>query len=92
MALTSAEFQSYDFDRMLVLFTMTNDRTKVPCAVSTDAMDHIEGTSGTRSGQREQQFLRLRERIEQQAEQKFSKAELEGTPPGIILRGIDFRK
>jgi hypothetical protein len=86
------EFQAYDFNRMVVLFTMMNDETKISCAISTDAMDHLEGSSGTPPAQREHQFMRLRDRIEERAMQKFQDAELEGTPPGIILRGIDFRK
>jgi hypothetical protein len=41
---------------------------------------------------REEQFLRLRNRIEQCASRKFDAAEFEGKPPGIVLRCIDFRK
>ena len=64
---------------------------RVACAISTDAMDQLDGSSRTPPAQREQQFLRLRERIEARAARKFSDAELEGNPPGVILRGIDFR-
>ena len=91
MALTQGSFQAYDFNRMVVLFTMKNDQAEVPCAISTDAMDHLEGSSRTTPAQREQQFLRLRDRIEERAARKFSDAELEGNPPGVILRGIEFR-
>jgi hypothetical protein len=91
MALTRGEFGEYDFNRMVVLFTMKNDQANVACAVSTDAMDQLEGTSRTQPGQREQQFMRLRERIEERAARKFSDVELEGNPPGVILRAIDFR-
>ena len=41
--------------------------------------------------QRDAQFLRLRDRIEQCASRKFEAREFEGTPPGIILRSLDFR-
>ena len=92
MALTHGEFQEYDFNRMVVLFTMKNDETSVACAISTDAMDQLEGSSRTPPGQREQQFLRLRDRIEARAARKFSDVELEGNPPGVILRAIDFRQ
>ena len=34
---------------------------------------------------------RLRDRIEERAARKFSDVELEGNPPGVILRAIDFR-
>ena len=56
-----------------------------------DAMDALEGSSRTPPAQREQQFLRLLDRIETRAAQKFSDVELEGNPPGVILRAIDFR-
>ena len=45
-----------------------------------------------RSGpQREAQFIRLRDRIEERAARKLLAREFEGTPPGIILRSIDFQ-
>ena len=91
MTLTRGSFQAYDFDRMVVLFTMKNDEANVACAISTDAMDQLEGSSRTPPAQREQQFLRLRDRIEARAARKFSDVELEGNPPGVILRAIDFR-
>jgi hypothetical protein len=91
MALTQGSFQEYDFNRMVVLFTMKNDETSVACAISTDAMDQLEGSSRTPPAQREQQFMRLRDRIEERAARKFSDVELEGNPPGVILRAIDFR-
>jgi hypothetical protein len=91
MALTQSHFQEYDFNRMVVRFTMKNDEASVDCAISTDAMDQLEGSSRTSPAQREQQFLRLRDRIEERAARKFSDVELEGNPPGIILRAIDFR-
>ena len=67
MALTESRFQEYDFNRMVVTFTMKNDQASVACAISTDAMDQLEGTSRTPPAQREEQFLRLRERIEARA-------------------------
>jgi hypothetical protein len=91
MALTQGGFQAYDFNRMVVLFTMMNDKTEVPCAISTDAMDRLEGSTRITPEQREQQFLRLRDRIEERASRKFLDVELEGNPPGVILRSIDFR-
>jgi len=92
MALTQSHFKEYDFDRMVVRFTMKNDQASVACAISTDAMDQLEGSSRTPPDQREQQFMRLRDRIEERAARKFSDVELEGNPPGVILRAIDFRE
>jgi hypothetical protein len=91
MALTQGDFKEYDFNRMVVVFTMKNEEASVACAISTDAMDQLEGSSRTPPGQREQQFLRLRDRIEERAARKFDAVELEGNPPGVILRAIDFR-
>jgi hypothetical protein len=91
MALTQGSFQEYDFNRMVVKFTMKNDQATVDCAISTDAMDQLEGSSRTSPAQREEQFLRLRDQIEERAARKFGAVELEGNPPGIILRAIDFR-
>jgi hypothetical protein len=92
MALTQGDFKEYDFNRMVVVFTMKNDQANVACAISTDAMDQLEGSSRTPPSQREQQFMRLRDRIEARAARKFSDVELEGNPPGVILRAIDFRE
>jgi hypothetical protein len=92
MPLTQGDYGEYDFDRMVVRFTMKNDQASVACAISTDAMDQLEGSSRTPPAQREQQFMRLRDRIEERAARKFSDVELEGNPPGVILRAIDFRQ
>jgi hypothetical protein len=81
MALTQSHLQEYDFNRMVVLFTMTNDQATVACAISTDAMDQLEGSSRTSPAQCEQQFLRLRDRIEARAARKFSDTELEAILP-----------
>ena len=91
MALTRGSFRSYEFDRMVVLFSMVDGQREVPCAVSTSAMDDLEKPVRTKSDQREAQFMRLRDRIEERAAGKFLAMEFEGAPPGIILRSIDFR-
>jgi len=91
MALTSGAFTTYDIDRSVVTFTMMDDVTAISCAISTSAMDDLEKSKGTKSDQREAQFMRLRGPIETRAAKKFLDSELEGNPPGIILRSIDFR-
>jgi hypothetical protein len=92
MLLTSGQFLSYDFNRMVVLFTMKDDRTDVPCAISTAAMDDLDRSSGAKTPlQREEQFLRLRDIIEARAARKFMEVGREGNPPGLVLRSIDFR-
>ena len=91
MTLERGSFRSYEFDRMVVVFSMKDGPKEIPCAISTSAMDDLEHVARTRPEQREEQFLRLRDRIEQCADRKFQAREFEGTPPGIILRSIDFR-
>jgi hypothetical protein len=91
MALTRGSFGGYEFDRMVVLFSMVDGQTAIPCAVSTSAMDELEKAKRVPPEQREVQFMRLRDRIEQRAAEKFVAREFEGTPPGIILRSLDFR-
>ena len=51
MALTRGGFRHYDHDRMVVLLTMTNAATEVACAISSAAMDDLDGSTGTRPGQ-----------------------------------------
>jgi uncharacterized protein DUF1488 len=71
MPLQRGEVQGYDFDRMIVEFTMLNQGKVVPCAISTAAMDDLEGRRDVRSDQRVDQFMRLREVIEERASRKF---------------------
>lgn len=54
-------------------------------------MDDLERGPRSRPEQREAQFIRLRDRIEARAASKYRATEFEGTPPGIVLRSIDFR-
>ena len=88
----AGQFGGYEFNRMVVQFSMMDGAREIQCAVSASAMDDIEHVSRTAPDQREQQFLRLRDRIEQRAVEKFVAGDFEGNPAGIILRGIDFRK
>jgi hypothetical protein len=92
MTLMRGNIVGYEFNRMVVLFSMMDGAKEIPCAVSAAAMDEIELVSRTAPDQREQQFERLRDRIEQCASKKFAAREFEGNPPGIVLRGIDFRR
>ena len=57
MALTRGSFQRFDYDRMIVLFTMTDAAAEVACAISSAAMDGLEGKTGVKPAQREEQFL-----------------------------------
>jgi Protein of unknown function (DUF1488) len=92
MTLTRGSFGGYEYDRMVILFSMIDGQKEIPCAISTSALDDLEGLARTKPDQREAQFMRLRDRIEERAARKFLAMEFEGTPPGIILRSMDFRR
>lgn len=92
MPLIRGEFRGYEFERMVILFSMIDGANEIPCAISTSALDELESVSRSKPNEREAQFMRLRDRIEACAARKFQAMEFEGSPPGIILRGIDFRK
>ncbi len=91
MTLARGNIEGYEFDRMVLKFSMLDGAREIPCAVSASAMDDLERGARTPPSQREEQFVRLRDRIEQCASRKFEAREFEGKPPGIILRSIDFR-
>lgn len=78
MTLTQGRFIAYEYDRMIVLFSMRDGEKEIACAISTSAMDALESVAGTRAGQREAQFMRLRDRIEACADGKYQATEFEG--------------
>ena len=89
MTLLRGEVQGYDVDRMIVQFTMINDGRVIQCAISSAAMDAIEGAREVKSDHRVDQFVRLRDVIEERATRRF----LESTPHSnrpLILRSNDF--
>jgi hypothetical protein len=91
MTLERGAIKGFEHDRMVMLFSMMDGGTEIACAVSSSAMDDLERGVKARPEQRDEQFLRLRDRIEQCASRKFQAREFEGAPPGIILRSLDFR-
>ena len=91
MTLARGSIRGYEDDRMVLLFSMLDDAREVPCAVSASAMDDLERVQRTPGDQREEQFLRLRDRIEACASRKFLAGEFEGALRRIIVRSIDLR-
>ena len=91
MPLQRGEVQRYDFDRMTVEFTMLNQGKVIMCAISTAAMDNIEGTRDVRPDQRIDQFMRLRDVIEERASRKFFEEQAQADRP-VVLRSNDFFK
>ena len=89
MPLQRGEVQRYDFDRMTVEFTMLNQGKVIMCAISTAAMDNIEATRDVRPDQRIDQFMRLRDVIEERASRKFFEEQVQADRP-VVLRSNDF--
>ena len=90
MRLQRGDVQGYDFNRMVFEFTMLNRGKVILCAVSTAAMDDLEGRRDVKPDQREDQFIRLRDAIEQRASRKFFEEQAQVDRP-VVLRSIDFR-
>ncbi len=89
MPLQRGEVRGYDFNRMVVEFTMLNQDKVIRCAISTAAMDDLEGKRDVKPDQRIDQFMRLREAIEEQASCKFFEEQVRLDRP-LILRSNDF--
>ena len=89
MPLRQGEVQGYDFNRMVVEFTMLNQDKVIRCAISATAMDDLEGKRDVKPHQRVDQFMRLREVIEEQASRKFFEEQVRADRP-VVLRSTDF--
>jgi hypothetical protein len=89
MPLRQGEVHGYDFNRMVVEFTMLDQEKVIRCAISTVAMDDLEGKRDVKPHQRVEQFMRLREVIEEQASRKFFDEQV-GVDRPVVLRSNDF--
>jgi uncharacterized protein DUF1488 len=89
MPLQRGEVRGYDFNRMVVEFTMLNRNKIILCAISTTAMDDLEGRRDVKPDQRIDQFMRLREVIEERASRKFFEGQAQADRP-VVLRSNDF--
>jgi uncharacterized protein DUF1488 len=74
---------------MVVEFTMLNRDKTIQCAISTAAMDDLEGKPDIKPQQRVDQFMRLRDVIEEQASRKFFEEQVRIDRP-VVLRSNDF--
>ena len=68
---------------------MLNEGKLILCAISTAAMDDLEGKRDLKAEQRVEQFMRLRELIEERASRKFFAEQAPADRP-VVLRTIDF--
>ena len=90
MSLQQGVVESYDFDRMIVQFTMLDEDKIILCAITTAAMDDLEGSRNVGPHQRLDQFMRLRAKIEARAASKFE--EQGEINRSVMLRSNDFFK
>lgn len=90
MPLQRGEVLGYDFNRMVVEFTMLNQGKIIPCAISTAALDDLERNTSVKAEGRVDQFVRLRTVVEERAEQKFSAGFVEASGR-VVLRSVDFQ-
>jgi Protein of unknown function (DUF1488) len=91
MPLQQGEVQGYQSDRMVVEFTMLNQDKVVRCAISTAAMDDLEGRRDVKPEERVDQFKRLREAIEERASRKYFEEQAQASRP-VVLRTNDFSR
>ena len=90
MPLQRGEVKGYDFDRMVVEFTMLDEGKVIRCAISSAAMDDVEGRHNVKAAHRVDQFIRLRDIIEEQASRRFFEGNAQFDRP-VVLRSNDFR-
>jgi Protein of unknown function (DUF1488) len=89
MPLQRGDVQGYDFDRMVVEFTMLNQSKVILCPISTAATDDLEGRRDVQPEQRVHQFMKLRDVIEERASRKFFEEQAQAGRP-VVLRSNDF--
>ena len=77
MSLQRGEVLGYDFNRMVVDFTMSNQGKIIHCAITTAAMGDLEEKHDLKADQRIDQFLRLRDAIEERASRKYAEGPVE---------------
>ena len=68
---------------------MLDQSRVIQCAISTAAMDDLEGRRDVKPDQRVEQFIRLRDLIEERASRKFFEEQAQADRP-LILRSNDF--
>ena len=74
---------------MVVEFTMLNEGKVIRCAISSAAMDGLEGRRDVAADQRVEQFMRLRDVIEERASRRFVESNSRSDQP-VVLRSNDF--
>jgi len=66
-------------------------QTEVSCAITSVGDDDLERGVKAKPDQREAQYCGCATGSNNVRSRKFEAQEFEGTPPGVILRSLDFR-
>jgi hypothetical protein len=89
--LQRGEVRGYYFNRSVVEFTILNQGKVILCAISTAAMDDLEGRRDVRPDQRVDHFMRLREIIGERALRNFFEEDGQADRP-VVLQANDFSR
>jgi hypothetical protein len=76
MPLTRGRILGYDPAHMTFKFTMMHEAKIIDCEISSAALDHLADEKGTRPGEREAQFSRLRDTIERLTSETFDEGDV----------------
>ena len=91
MLLNRDQYLGHMLDRRVCLFSMRDGARTVRFAATFEFMDDMDEASGIKPAERSAQFDRLRNRIEEIAERKFSLLTPEARPEELLLTSADLR-
>jgi hypothetical protein len=83
------QYSGYHSNRVVLEFTMLNQNKVIQCTISTGAMDCLDGRRDVKPDRRVEQFIRLRDLIEERASRKFFEERTQTDRP-LILRSNNF--
>jgi hypothetical protein len=89
MPLTRGETRGYFPNTTSYRFDMRDGGTEVQCGVSSAAMDDAERATNTQNHERDVQFARLRDRIEEVAQRKYFAGQTEQDEPRVRITTRD---
>ena len=89
MPLTRGQTRGYYPNTMTYRFDMRDGGKEVQCGVSSAAMDDVERATNTQNHEREAQFSRLRDRIEEIAQRKYFAGQVERDEPCVRITTKD---
>jgi Protein of unknown function (DUF1488) len=92
MPLTRGQVRGYYPNTMTYRFDMRDGDREVQCGVSSAAMDDAERQANTQNHERNGQFTRLRDRIEEVAQRKYLAGQIEQGEPRVLITTRDLNR